>query len=356
MAGNEKYHTDANGNQKPYISQIQLPSGTGEQTITYDIHDAEAIHSLDDLGLSTPLNFKGIVEYESDLTAAWSVAYPESRKYSSDTELLLTWDNFDLHTQHSTPQRIVLIASTNAGDKKKVFEFVIDPSEVDGKETWRSAMFSDVLLLGDGARYYELYWNTSDKAISIVQYDTTTVQTLHTSNPNDYISLSLAYQGNLKSAVAGDVYLVRSTGQEYVYLIEEGAAAGRWEPLGNVHDAASSTHIHTVSVGVKGKNSSSNVTCDPITIPTYTAESYKTNPFSVGSAASWEAKVQNGILSFTWTANTPSSFDYKGLVKAVTLGSTSREITGTAAAQEWNDDGITVTVSGPEEPNTNPTT
>ena len=46
----------------------------------------------------------------------------------------------------------------------------------------------------------------------------------------------------------GNVYLVTATNQEYV-VVQEGtnAAARKFEPLGNVHDAAASDHIHNVT-------------------------------------------------------------------------------------------------------------
>lgn len=47
-----------------YISQIELPSG-----LVYDIHDADAIHDLKDLGLDYALNFKGILATKDELNA-----------------------------------------------------------------------------------------------------------------------------------------------------------------------------------------------------------------------------------------------------------------------------------------------
>ena len=46
----------------------------------------------------------------------------------------------------------------------------------------------------------------------------------------------------------GEVYLVKATNQEYV-VVQEGtnAASRKFEALGNVHDAASSTHTHTTT-------------------------------------------------------------------------------------------------------------
>ena len=47
-----------------YISQLELPNGE-----IYDIHDADAIHDLKDLGLNYALNFKGILATKTELDA-----------------------------------------------------------------------------------------------------------------------------------------------------------------------------------------------------------------------------------------------------------------------------------------------
>jgi hypothetical protein len=39
------------------ISSIKLPNGT-----TYEIHDAQAIHTIEELGLGSALIFKGVKE------------------------------------------------------------------------------------------------------------------------------------------------------------------------------------------------------------------------------------------------------------------------------------------------------
>ena len=64
----------------------------------------------------------------------------------------------------------------------------------------------------------------------------------------------------LTEAKVGDVWLCSGNGQEYVCVtaINGTANAAAWEKLGNIHDAASSTHIHDVEV--KGTNAASVVT------------------------------------------------------------------------------------------------
>lgn len=71
----------------------------------------------------------------------------------------------------------------------------------------------------------------------------------------------------LTSAKVGDVWLCTANNLEYVCVtaVNGTANANAWEKLGNVHDAASSTHTHTVSV--TGSNEASAVT-GQVTVPT----------------------------------------------------------------------------------------
>lgn len=164
----------------------------------------------------------------------------------------------------------------------------------------------------------------------------------------------------------GDVYLVRADNSEYVCVaIDDASLEPVWERLGNIHDAASSTHTHTVSASgtadltasgkvmaqkvtkstqriktavdskqtdtVLGNATTHNVTITPtktaltaldaswitknesVAVPNITANqtvmaSLKTNEGIIdkGSAAAWSAKVENGTLTFSWTANVPT--------------------------------------------------
>ena len=79
----------------------------------------------------------------------------------------------------------------------------------------------------------------------------------------------LTAESNLPTAAAtnvGHVYLIGAT--EYVCVEVAGTTTTyKWEKLGNIHDAASSTHTHNVTVG--GKNAASAVT-GKVTVPTVT--------------------------------------------------------------------------------------
>ena len=71
----------------------------------------------------------------------------------------------------------------------------------------------------------------------------------------------------LTSAKVGDVWLAKNTSAEFVCVtaVTGTASASSWEKLGDIHNAASSTHTHAVTV--TGKNDSSSVT-GSVTVPT----------------------------------------------------------------------------------------
>ena len=116
----------------------------------------------------------------------------------------------------------------------------------------------------------------------------------------------------------GDVWLVledvdadgnRYSNKEFVWT-----EAGRWEMLGSVHDAASSTHIHTGSVTVTGTNSPSAVT-GTTTIPTITVGSKdQAGNVSGGELTTGKQAVITGVS-----------------VASVTHDETKKHIKGTAA-------------------------
>lgn len=177
----------------------------------------------------------------------------------------------------------------------------------------------------------------------------------------------------LTSASVGDVWLCTANNAEYVCVtaVSGTADSSAWEKLGDVHDAASSTHTHTVTVA--GTNASSTVTgsvtvptvsstqkylsasnaaptvtkstdsvlgadttftvsggaattskmvttsinnpsVTAVSIPNVTANTSvtaskvsSTGSKTAGTAASWGASVSDGVLSFSWTANTPTA-------------------------------------------------
>ena len=72
-----------------YISSIQLPNNA-----IYKIHDEDAIHNIEDLGLSTPLNFIGTVDTFDDLPTLQTLVKSVELTLTENQPLRLT--NIDL--------------------------------------------------------------------------------------------------------------------------------------------------------------------------------------------------------------------------------------------------------------------
>ena len=98
----------------------------------------------------------------------------------------------------------------------------------------------------------------------------------------------------ITNANVGEVWLATSSNTEYVCVAEIAgtANAAAWEKLGNVHDAASSTHTHGVTVA--GTNAASTVT-GTVTVPTVS----KTQKYMTASAAAPES-TGSGLHRGKW--------------------------------------------------------
>lgn len=145
-------------------------------------------------------------------------------------------------------------------------------------------------------------------------------------------------------ADVGDIWLVTETSTEYVCVgkTDNGAGTPIWEKLGGIIDAASSNHTHTVttqSADVLGVNSTFSVTGGTATTnkmvlskaSVVDANGTPAGTVGPGSEAKWEATVDDGVLSFTWKANTPTIVEMPKF-SDVTVSTGSLGATGTGAA------------------------
>lgn len=297
-----------------YISAIQLPNPQGGDPISYEIHDAKAVHDLGDLGLSTPLNFKGVVEYYSDLIRTWgdpkyssSISY-EQTPGASGSDMLATFPTTIDFTTYSYPLRIIYRETYNA-DVTTVEEIVNTAIDKDwrGSTTFQTSFDYDSAV--DPSVCFS--WSKDNNQLSL-RYSTadTLVKlqpALFDNQQNNKIEIDISESNAVRTDVSvGDVYLVRSTGQEYVCLertLEDGTTEKYWEPLGSVHDAASSKHTHKLS-------GSLNITSPTLTVTqnysvkgkSETLAAIETSGTSQEPYAStWVAQVsQDGVLSFIW--------------------------------------------------------
>lgn len=229
-------HTNAalNANSTNIISQIQLPNNGG----LYEIHDAGAIHSVEELGLSAALVFKGVKASVSDL--------PSSAK---------------------------------TGD---VWHVTADDCEY---------VFTD-------ANEWEALGNVHDAASS-----------KHTHNVNITGALT-------NTAVTGTVSVPTvSATQKY---LTASAEAPTVTPTANKTVLGANTSFSAEVVAATKKLATTSVTQvtdnTDVTVPVVSSNTSAVaskasggSNGSKGTAASWGASVSNGVLSFNWSANTPTT-------------------------------------------------
>lgn len=303
-------HNNTDG--KGYISQISLPNGQ-----TYHIHDENAIHDLEDLGLSTPLNFKGIVDTESDLISEWgaplfstSLEYGNFGSNSASADALP--GTFELDDLAPTFRIIYEEKYGGADAKLDIYEYIID-TNLPQNTSWTGAeIFNSRLDFLDGG--VQLHWDIDSQQFSLIDSETAETSSfaknLFSAASSHHAKVTIQRAGAPTTGHKhGDVYLVRQTGQEYVYLEETndaGVKEGRWEPLGSVHDAASSTHTHNITSTITASSGTTKFVT-AIAAPTSTLAYAKVDSVATiqksgsnGTAPAWTASVINGVLTIGW--------------------------------------------------------
>ena len=242
------------------ISSIKLPNGTA-----YEIHDAQAIHSAEELGLSAALVFKGTKAAVSNLPTTgnkvgdvWYVTADDCEYVWTDSE---AWEAFgNVHdAAASNHTHNVTVAGTNAA------------STVTGSVTVPTVSKTSKYLSASASA--PTISKTTD---SVLGADTTFTVSGGAANV-ETTKLSATASG---VAVAGN------------------GTASAITALGTPTTAAAITALNTTTV--------KNPTVEAKSIPNVTGNSNvtATKISSYGTAASWSASVTDGVLSFDWTANT----------------------------------------------------
>lgn len=136
----------------------------------------------------------------------------------------------------------------------------------------------------------------------------------------------------LTSAKVGDVYLCTGTGEEFVCIkeIQGTANADSWERLGNIHNAASAYHTHTVTV--TGTNKESAVT-GTVVIPTVSKTSkYMKATATPGTVTPSADKVLGADTTFAITGGgaTTTKLSAKASGGVVSADGTVSAVTGYA--------------------------
>lgn len=271
------------------ISSIKLPNGT-----TYEIHDAQAIHNVEELGLSAALVFKGTKNNDAAIFAITSakvgdvwIATDTNTEYVCVTAVSGTanssaWEKLgSTHDAASTTHsHTVTVTGTNAA------------SAVTGTVTVPTVSKT------------QKYMTASAAAPGV----TPTTDSVLGANTTFTVSGGAATTTKIKAtasgvSVAGDGTAAAITGFG-THTTDSALGTGATFKVSGGAATTSKMVTSTASkVSISNKNIPNVTGNTEVKASKVSSSGSKTN----GTAASWSASVTNGVLSFDWTANTPTS-------------------------------------------------
>lgn len=263
------------------ISSIKLPNGS-----TYEIHDAQAIHTIEELGLGSALVFKGVKETLSQLPSTgnkvgdvWHVKEDDYEYVWAAIDGTGKWEEFGAPHNFASSEHKHTVTVT--GSNK--------PSAVSGSVTVPTVSSSSKYIRATVSRGAV----STDSALGTGATFSTTV-TPTTTNIKATASGAAVAANGTAAAITG--FGAHSTdtalGTNATFAVSGGTA--------------STSKMVTTTV----KNPSVvDADASKITSNTDVKASKVSNTGSKadGSAASWTASVTDGVLSFTWKANVPTA-------------------------------------------------
>ena len=294
------------------ISSIKLPNGN-----TYEIHDAQAIHSAEELGLSAAMVFKGTKATVADLPSTSNKTGDVWHVTADDFEYVWTdagaWEelgrpyNFASDSHVHDFSKSVTLSGTASGN--------VTVPTVSKTTKYIKATASN---------------GSTDVALGEATTFTTTVTPTTT---------------NIKATASGTAVGANGTANAITGF---GAHA--------TDTALGANATFSVSGGTA---TTSKLVTTTVKNPTVTAVSIPnvTNAGAKGTAASWNATVTNGVLEFSWTANTPTTPPTLGTALSassvttsnVTVATGSVASTGTGSAVATGVSAISVAVDDADE-------
>lgn len=250
------------------ISSVRLPDGN-----TYEIHDPSAIHSAEELGLGAVMRFRGTVPTFADLQA---------------------------------------LTDTQDGDVWHVI--------ADGKEYVRC----------DNNTMWEFLGSVHDASSSNHTHNVTVTGTNSTSAVTGKVTVP-TYTATTK-------YIGASIGNPTITPTTDKVLGGDTEFTvngGQVSTTKLKATVGSTTVGADGTASAITgfgTHTTATVVKELNTTTIKNPTVTAGSAASWSASVTNGVLSFGWTANTPTSVSTSNVTVATGAKSTATPITALGEA------------------------
>lgn len=271
------------------ISSIMIP---GDST-PYEIHDAYAIHSAEELGLSAALVFKGTKTSDADVLAITS-AYMGDVWLSTGTNTeyvcikdisaadATAWEKLgNVHdAASSTHTHAVTVTGANAA------------STVTGTVTVPTVSKTQKYMTATSAKP-----SVTPSTSSVLGANTTF-----------NVSGGTATTTKIKATATGTAVAGNGTAAAITALgtPSTSGALGTGATFKVTGGSAQTSKMVTSTaskVSISNKNIPNVTGNTSVTASKLKTSGSKTN----GTAASWSASVTNGVLSFAWTANTPTA-------------------------------------------------
>ena len=270
------------------ISSIQLPGSD----IKYQIHDANAIHSAEELGLGSALVFKGTKKTDAEILAisdahigdVW-LSTGTNSEYVCTKEIseadATAWEKLgDVHdAASSTHTHTVTVIGANA--KSTVTGTVVVPTVSKTKEYMTAAATAGTVSTNtDTVLGANTTFNVSGGTANTTKISATASGT--------------AVAGNGTVAAITDLGTPSTSGalgQAATFKVSGGGA------ITNKMVTSTASKVTVTNKNIPNVTANTSVTASKVK-----NAGSKTD----GTAASWSAKVVNGVLSFAWTANKPT--------------------------------------------------
>ena len=264
------------------ISSIKLPNDNA----VYEIHDAQAIHSVEELGLSSALVFKGTKTAVSNLPTSgnkvgdvWYVAADDCEYVWTDSS---KWEAFgNVHdAASSTHTHTVAVTGTN---KSSAVTGTVTVPTVSRTTKYLTATNSAPTV---GTNFDSVLGANTTFTVSGGEASTTKIKASAS-------GVAVAGSGTAAAITGFGAHTTDSVlGADATFKVSGGGT--------NTSNMVTTTIKNPTVTSVSIPNVTGNTA---VTASKVSSAGSKTN----GTAASWGASVNNGVLSFSWTANTPTA-------------------------------------------------
>ena len=271
------------------ISSIKLPNN-----VTYEIHDAQAIHNVEELGLSSALVFKGTKDTEAQVLAVTSAKVGD------------VWLAKDTNQEFVCIKAVGATADSTAWEKLGNIHDAASSAHthavtVTGTNT-SSSVTGNVTV--PTVSKTQKYLSASNSTPTV----TPTTKSVLGANTNFTVSGGTATTTKIKATASGTAVGANGTvkaitGFDTHTITGALGTNATFSVTGGKATTSKMVTSTASKVTVTNKNIPNVIENTTVTASKLKASGSKT----AGTAAAWSASVTDGVLSFSWTANTPTS-------------------------------------------------